>query len=72
MTGAHPNLALLATLNLQDSDSCRSTLAEDFVWHYVNTHLPDLEDDYHGIDGLKGIFEKLGAVDPEPAAIAGR
>lgn len=56
----HPNLSLLKSLNLQDLDACKSILAEDFVWHYVNPRLPELDGDYRGVEGLKGFFAKLG------------
>ena len=56
----HPNLTLLMKLDLQDLDACADILAEDFIWHYFNPKLPDLEGDYHGIEGLKGFFAKLG------------
>ena len=58
--GMHPNLALLTDLNLQDLDACKSILADDFVWHYFNPHLPELEGDHRGVDGLKSFFAKLG------------
>lgn len=56
----HPNLALLKNLNLQDLDACKIIIADDFVWHYFNPHLPDLEGDHRGVDGLKSFFAKLG------------
>ena len=59
--GTHPNLSLLATLNLRDLDASKRILADDFVWHYFNRQLPELEGDYHGVDGLKRFFAKLGA-----------
>ncbi|WP_372742752.1 nuclear transport factor 2 family protein [Neptunomonas sp.] len=60
MEDIHPNLSLLNNLNLQDLDACRSILADNFVWHYFNRHIPDLEGDYRGVDGLKSFFAKLG------------
>lgn len=56
----HPNLSLMAKLNLQDLDACKHIISEDFVWRYFNRELPELEGDYRGIDGLKGFFTKLG------------
>ena len=35
-------------------------ISKDFVFHYVNSHLPDLDGDYKGLDGLKKLFQKLG------------
>ncbi len=60
MEGIHPNLSLLKNLNLQDLDACKSIFADDFVWHYFNRHIPELEGDYRGVDGLKSFFAKLG------------
>jgi ketosteroid isomerase-like protein len=56
----HPNLTILMKLDLQDLDACTDILADDFIWHYFNPKLPDLEGDYRGIEGLKGFFAKLG------------
>lgn len=33
--------------------------AEDFVFHFFNPQLPDLAGDYHGIDGMADLFERL-------------
>ena len=33
--------------------------ADDFVFHFVNPHLPDLAGDYHGFDGIAGLFARL-------------
>ena len=55
----HPNLTILMKLDLQDLDACTDILADDFIWHYFNPKLPDLEGDYRGIEGLKGFFAKL-------------
>lgn len=56
----HPNMLILKNLNLQDLDACKSILAEDLVWHYVNPRLPEMDGDYRGIEGLKAFFAKLG------------
>ena len=58
--GIHPNMSLLKNLNLEDLDACRSIFADDFVWHYVNPRLPELDGDYRGVEGLKAFFAKLG------------
>lgn len=58
--GMHPNLSLLGELNLADLNSCKSIIADDFVWHYYNSHLPELNGDHFGIDGWKSFFAKLG------------
>ncbi|SFG61980.1 nuclear transport factor 2 family protein [Neptunomonas qingdaonensis] len=59
MEAIHPNLSLLKNLNLQDLDACKKFVADDFFWHYYNRHIPELEGDYRGLDGLKSFFSKL-------------
>ena len=34
-------------------------LAKDFVWHYINPELPELEGDYFGLSGLTDFFQKI-------------
>ena len=60
MESTHPNLTILMKLDLQDLDACTDVFADDFIWHYFNPKLPDLEGEYRGIEGLKGFFAKLG------------
>lgn len=55
----HPNLALLSQLDLQNLDACEGIFADNFVWHYFNPKLPDLEGDYRGVEGLKNFFNKV-------------
>jgi ketosteroid isomerase-like protein len=33
--------------------------APDFVFHFVNPQLPDLDGDHHGLDGMRSLFERL-------------
>jgi len=56
----HPNMSVLAKLNLQDIDSCSEVFADNFIWHFFNSRLPELEGDHIGIAGLKSFFAKLG------------
>ncbi len=56
----HPNISLLKNLDLQDLDACKGIFADDFVWHYVNPRIPELDGDYRGVEGLKAFFAKLG------------
>lgn len=64
MTEQHPNLALLSKLDIRDLDASAALFADDFVWHFFNPNLPDVEGDYIGVDGLKTFFaiiaEKTG------------
>ncbi len=34
-------------------------IAEDFVWHYFNPELPELQGDYLGIAGLADFFNRM-------------
>jgi len=62
MTEEHPNISLFKRLDLRNLSEASDLFAEDFVWHYFNSHLPDLEGDYVGLGGLQAFFEKLGGV----------
>ena len=56
----HPNLSLMKHLNLKDLDACETMFADDFVWHYFNQRMPEIDGVYRGVDGLKNFFAKLG------------
>lgn len=62
MTDEHPNLSLSKHLNLRNLGECSHLFAENFVWHYFNPQLQDLEGDYTGIEGLQAFFDKLGGI----------
>ena len=59
MSNDHPNMQLLSQLNLRDLDSSAGLFSDDFVWHYTNRNLPELEGNYAGVDGLKLFFKSL-------------
>ncbi|MBT8469530.1 MAG: nuclear transport factor 2 family protein [Deltaproteobacteria bacterium] len=61
MSEQHPNLSLLQRLDLRNLASCADLFAEDFVWHFFNANLPDVQGDYVGVAGLQSFFNKLGA-----------
>lgn len=56
MMEEHPNIALFSNLNFRDLDASAALFSDDFVWHYFNPNLPDLEGRYVGIEGLKRFF----------------
>jgi len=56
MPEEHPNLAVLSKLNLRDLESSAEIFSDNFLWHYFNPNLPDIEGDYIGVDGLKKFF----------------
>jgi len=60
MTDAmHPSMAVLSKLDLKNLDECQDIFAEDFVWHYFNRRLAEMNGDYHGVEGLKSFFARL-------------
>ena len=58
----HPNMSLLMKLDIQNLDACRNVFADNFIWHYFNPRLPELQGDYHGVEGFKGFFAKLAEI----------
>lgn len=56
MTNEHPNLAVLSKLDIRDLDTSAPLFSDNFVWHYFNPNLPDVEGDYEGVDGFKSFF----------------
>ena len=59
MAAEHPNISLLKRLDLRNLDSCADLFEPEFVWHYFNRVLPEMEGDYRGVGGLKAFFAKL-------------
>jgi hypothetical protein len=55
----HPNISILKKFNPADPNTVADVLAEDFVWHYMNPELSELEGDYLGLSGLTDFFRKL-------------
>jgi ketosteroid isomerase-like protein len=41
------------------ADPDEDLFAPDFVFHFVNPNLPDLDGDHHGLDGMRRLFERL-------------
>ena len=59
MTSSHPNVELLMKLNLRDLDASAALFSDDFVWHFFNPKLPDVQGDFVGVDGLKSFFAAM-------------
>ncbi len=59
MEQTHPNVALLTRFDPNDPATAADVVAPDFVWHYFNPKLPDLQGDYAGAEGLREFFRKL-------------
>lgn len=55
----HPNMSILMKLNIQNLDEGSNIFADNFIWHYFNPKLPELEGDHYDIEGLKSFFVKL-------------
>ncbi|RAJ11517.1 hypothetical protein LV92_02445 [Arenibacter echinorum] len=53
------NISILKRFNPEDPNSLAEVLAEDFVWHYINPKLSELEGDYFGLSGLTDFFQKI-------------
>lgn len=64
-TAVKNNLSLLQRLESllpHDLASAQGLIADNFVWHYFNPVLPELDGDYVGLKGLQAFFQKLGAL----------
>ena len=59
MEKEHPNIEVLKQLNLANLEESADLIAEDFVWHYYNPKLPELQGDYLGLSGLMDFFKIL-------------
>ncbi|WP_340198846.1 nuclear transport factor 2 family protein [Ascidiimonas sp. W6] len=59
MNKEHPNINILKRFNPASPNTLAEVLAEDFVWHYINPKLAELEGDYLGLSGLIDFFQKL-------------
>lgn len=65
----HPNVALLKRLDFGHLDRSAELFAENFVWHFFNPRLPDVEGDYVGLSGLQSFLEKLGTLTEKTFAV---
>ncbi|TBN04326.1 nuclear transport factor 2 family protein [Hyunsoonleella flava] len=75
MNKVHPNINILMRFNPSDPNTLAGVLAEDFVWHYINPRLPEMEGDYFGLSGMKDFFKKIagrtsGSFKVNPLSIA--
>ena len=41
------------------ADRDNHPFADDFVFHFFNPHLPELDGDHSGLDGMRSLFERL-------------
>ncbi|MEO1353076.1 MAG: nuclear transport factor 2 family protein [Cyanobacteria bacterium J06635_15] len=61
MTQEHPNIFLLSRLDIGNLAGCADLFSKEFVWHFFNPRLLNLQGDYVGMAGLQTFFEKLAA-----------
>lgn len=61
MSDEHPNVSLLKRFDPNNPTKADDLFAEDFVWHFFNPELPNVEGDYEGFEGLQTFFETIGA-----------
>lgn len=62
MTDEHPNVALLKRVDFGNLAGAADLFEENFVWHFFNPRLPDVEGDYAGLSGLQTFLEKMVAL----------
>ncbi len=43
-------------------DEAAHYFADDFEWHYINKHLPQIEKTYNGLEGFKQFFKDLAGI----------
>jgi len=61
MNKEHPNISILKMFDPANPNTLAEVLADDFVWHYINPKLPELEGDYFGLPGLTDFFQKVAS-----------
>lgn len=62
MADEHPNIQLFKNIEPGHLAEASELFAPDVVFHYINPHLPDIQGDYVGPDGVRSFFEKIHAV----------
>ena len=62
MTKEHPNVSLMKRLDPRNLAGAADLIADDFVWHFFNPRLPDIQGDYVGLTGFQAFFEKMNAL----------
>ncbi|MEO9485198.1 MAG: nuclear transport factor 2 family protein [Ekhidna sp.] len=61
MKTEHPNISILKRFNPANPNTAAQMLAEDFVWHYINPKLPEMQGDYFGLSGLVDFFKRVAS-----------
>jgi len=59
MNKQHSNIELLKRFDPENLAAMAEVLADDFVWHFINPELPEVQGDFPGIEGLIDFFKKM-------------
>lgn len=62
ITTEHPNVSLFNQLDPANVAKSADIFSEDFVWHFFNPSLPQIEGDYVGLEGLQRFFEVISVL----------
>ena len=62
MRTVHPNVSLFDQLDPANIEKSADILSENFVWHFFNPAIPQIEGDYVGLEGLQRFFEILSVM----------
>lgn len=62
MRTVHPNVSLFDQLDPANIEKSADILSENFVWHFFNPAIPQIEGDYVGLKGLQRFFEILSVM----------
>ncbi len=55
------NIKVLKRFDPTNLTATAEILAEDFVWHYFNPELPEMQGDYLGLEGLIDFFKGMAS-----------
>ena len=55
----HPNIALIQQLDTDNLPAAAHLFDSNFIWHFFNPELTEIQGDYLGVEGLKIFFENL-------------
>ncbi len=59
MNKQHSNIAVLKKFDPMNKTVMTEILAKDFIWHFINPELPDIQGDYLGAEGLVNFFKTM-------------
>ncbi len=59
MNTSHPNVIVLTKFDPANIAAAKDILAEDAIFHFCNSELPDVQGDYVGPKGFETFFKKM-------------